>query len=633
MLPIADEVIEFEITSNRPDCLSVYGIAREASAALDVDLAPWPGTEPEAAGEDSVDDWVSARIDAPDLCPRWAARVFTDVRVAPSPPWLKSRVAAAGMRSINNVVDITNYVMLCIGEPTHAFDLDKVAGREIIVRRATDGERVVTLDGQERVLDTDVLVIADSEKPSAIAGLMGSEASEVSDETTTVLLECANFDGPNTQSSSTRLELRTEGSTRWEKGLDPHLVPHALALAAQLMVELTGARLVPGTVDVHGELPEPPVVPLRRERLELVIGIPYEQAQIVRALTRLGYERAGEGWRVPTWRALDTTREVDLIEEVSRIDGVWKVPIVMPPHADAVGKLEPDVRLHRRVVDVLLGAGLSEAVTVAFTDEGLADRLRLGADHLRRNAVRVSNPMGADQALLRTLLFPGLLGSARRNLDAGRDRVALFEVARVVLPAPGQELPDQPVRVAGVVAGRDAGYLEMKGVVEALARAMHVDLDVAAAAEPFLHPGRNARLGEGGVLGELHPLVAAEFGVDAQVSVFEIDIAELAVATGTPIYRDVITFPPVRQDIAVVVGADVPAAHVLATIRESGGDLLASAEVFDVYQGAQVGEDRQSVAVHLEFRAADRTLTDADADTARDAIVAALRERLGGELR
>jgi phenylalanyl-tRNA synthetase beta chain len=633
VLPIDDEVLEFEITSNRPDCLSVYGIAREASASLDVDLAPWPGREPEASGDDSVDVWLTARIDAPDLCPRWSARVFTGVKVGPSPPWLKARVAAAGMRPISNVVDITNYVMLCVGEPTHAFDLDKVTGREIIVRRAGDGERVVTLDGQERTLDADVLVIADAEKPSAVGGLMGSQWSEVSGATETVLLECANFDGPNIQSSSTRLELRTEGSTRWEKGLDPHLVPRALALASQLMVELTGARLVPGTVDLHGQLPEPAVVPLRRERLELLIGAPYEQAQIDRALARLGYERADGGWRVPSWRANDTFREVDLIEEVSRIDGVWKVPTVMPPHADAIGKRDPDVRLRNRVIDVLLGAGLSEAVTVAFTDETLADRLRLPPGHPRREAVRVANPMGADQALLRTVLFPGLLASARRNLDTGRDRVALFEVARVVLPAPGEELPHQPVRVAGMIAGRDAGYYEMKGVAEALERALRVQLEVAASTEPFLHPGRSARLGAGGALGELHPLVAREFGVEQQVSMFEIDLAELGTVDPTPLYRDVVTYPPVRQDIAVVVASEVTAAEVLAVIRAAGGELLAEVDVFDTYRGEQVGKGRQSVAVHLQFRAPDRTLTDAEADTARETIVAALRERLGGELR
>jgi phenylalanyl-tRNA synthetase beta chain len=633
VLPIADDVIEFEVTSNRPDCLSVYGIAREVSASLDTDLAPWPGAEPEPAGGDAIDDWVKARIDAPDLCPRWAARVFTDVRVGPSPPWLKARLAAAGMRPISNVVDITNYVMLCIGEPTHAFDLDKVAGREIIVRRAADGEQVVTLDGQQRTLDADVLVIGDAEKPSAVAGLMGSEWSEVSDTTTTVLLECANFDGPNTQRSSTRLGLRTEGSNRWEKGLDPHLVPRALALASQLMVELTGARLVPGTIDLHGQLPEPEVVPLRRERLEHVIGLGYEQAQIDGALERLGYEAVEGAWRVPSWRANDTTREVDLIEEVSRIGGIWKVPTVMPPHADAIGRLDPEVRLHRRVVEVLLGAGLSEAVTLAFTDEGLADRLRLGPGDPDRDAVAVANPMGADQALLRTLLFPGLLGSARRNLDAGRERVALFEVGRVVLPAPGEELPDQPVRVAGVIAGRDAGYEHVRGVTETLARAQRVELPVQAAPHPYLHPGRSAELGVSGVIGELHPMVARTFGLEVDVSVFEIDLLELWNAGPTPLYRDVITFPAVRQDIAVVVDATTSAAEVVDAVRAAGGELLTRAEVFDSYRGKQIGEGRQSIAIHLEFQAPDRTLTDADADAVRDRIVASLGERLGAQLR
>jgi phenylalanyl-tRNA synthetase beta chain len=633
VLPIDEVVLEFEITPNRPDCLCVYGVAREVSASLDTPLADWPGTDPEPSGGGTVEDHVTARLEAPDLCPRWAGRVFTDVKVGPSPPWLKARIAAAGMRSISNVVDITNYVMLCVGEPTHAFDLDKVAGREIIVRRAADGERVVTLDGQERTLDTDVLVIADAEKPSAIGGLMGSEWSEVSGETTTVLIECANFDGPNIQRTSARLGLRTEGSTRWEKGLDPHLVPGALALASQLMVDLAGATLVPGTIDLHGDLPEPPVVPLRRERLEHVIGLEYEDAQIERALTRLGYERRDGGWLVPTWRASDTTREADLVEEVVRIDGIWKVPSVMPPHADAVGKLEPDVRLARRVTDVLLGAGLSEAVTIAFTDEGLADRLRLGEGDPERHAVRVANPMGADQALLRTVLFPGLLESARRNLDAGRDRVALFQIGRVVLPAPGEELPRQPVRVSGLIAGNDAGFFDMKGVVEVLERSLHVALEVSAAGRPYLHPGRSARLGAGGMLGEVHPLVAETFGIDARVSIFEIDLAELDPGPSTRLYHDVITYPAVRQDIAVIVDESVPAATLLAAIREAGGELLAGAEVFDVYRGAQVGEGRQSIAVHLAFQSPDRTLTDADADAVRGRIVDALREQLGAELR
>ena len=424
VFPVTDQVLELEITSNRPDCLAVYGVAREVSAVLDTDLAPPPGADPQATGEGTVDDYVTGRIDAPDLCPRWAGRVFTDVTVGPSPPWLKARIAAAGMRSISNVVDITNYVMLTLGEPTHAFDLDKVAGREIIVRRATDGEPVTTLDGQQRTLDTETLVIADAEKPSAIAGLMGAEWSEVTDSTTTVLLECANFDGPATQASSTRLGLRTEGSSRWEKGLDPYLPDQALALASELMVALCGARLVPGTLDLHGELPEPPLVGLRRERLEHLIGMEYSEATVERVLTRLGYRPRTDAGGCRRWRAGDTTREVDLIEEVARIDGVWKVPTVMPPHADAIGRVSEDVRLRRRVIDVLLGCGLSESATLAFTDEGLADRLRLGADDARREQLRVANPMGADQALLRAQLFPGLLDSVRRNLDAGRRRAS-----------------------------------------------------------------------------------------------------------------------------------------------------------------------------------------------------------------
>jgi phenylalanyl-tRNA synthetase beta chain len=632
-LAIADDVLEFEITSNRPDCQNVYGIAREVSAVLDTDLAGWPGAEPAASGIDSIDDHVvAARIDAPDMCPRWAGRVFADVRVGPSPPWLKARIVAAGMRPISNVVDITNYVMLAIGEPTHAFDLEKVAGREIIVRRAADGEKVVTLDGQERTLDHDVLVIADAEKPSAVAGLMGSEWSEVSDQTTMVLLECANFDGPTTQASSVRLGLRTEGSSRWEKGLDPHLVPHALALASQLMVELCGARLVPGTIDVHGELPSPTVAPLRKQRLEYVIGALYTEAEVERSLTRLGYQHRDGDWVVPTWRAQDTTREIDLIEEVARVVGLDRVPTEMPPHADAVGNLGDDERFRRHLVDVLRGAGLSESVTLGFWEPDTADRLRLEAGDPRRHAVPVQNPMTADQALLRTMVFPGLLHSVHRNLAAGAESVALFEVAQVSLPSDG-ELPDQPRRVAGVLAGSGAGYLELKGVVEALYRSLHAELAVEREAVPFLHPGRAAR-SEAGFLGELHPLVAEAFGIEVTTAVFELDVATLAaLRAGVAAYRDVTSFPPLRQDIAVAVDEAVAAAEVVAAAREAGGPELVGAQVFDVYRGPQVGEGRKSMALHLIFQAPDRTLTDAEGDAARGRIVAALGERFGAELR
>jgi phenylalanyl-tRNA synthetase beta chain len=632
-LPISDTVLELEITPNRPDCMCVFGVAREASAMLDRDLAPWPGREPRALGDGHVDDYVRARLDAPDLCPRWAGRVFTDVRVGPSPPWLKARIAAAGMRPISNVVDVTNYVMLCIGEPTHAFDLDRVAGREIIVRRAGEGEEVVTLDGQRRVLDREVLVIADAEKPSAIAGLMGAEWSEVHDGTSSVLLECANFDGPATQRASMRLGLRTEGSARWEKGLDPHLVPRALALASELMVEVCGARLVPGTIDLHGELPEPPVVPLRRERLERLIGARYADEECGRILTRLGYEPAAGGWRVPTWRAADTTREVDLIEEVARIAGLERVPAELPPRERAIGRLTDEQRLRRHVVDVLLGAGLTEAITIPMLDEALLERLRLAPDDPRRAPVRLANPMGADQAALRTTILPGLLGAVRRNLAVGAGRVALFELGTVFLAGDG-DLPDQPLRAGAVMAGEGADYFAIKGVLETLLRALRQTAETPPATEPFLHPGRSARVCAAGWIGELHPLVAEAWDIEAPAAAFEVDLATLfARMPGTPVYRDVTSFPPLRQDIAVIVADETAAGDVLAAVREAGGPTLVDAGVFDVYRGPQVGEGRKSLAVRLVFQAPDRTLTDAEAATARERIVAVLGERFGGELR
>ncbi len=625
-------MLEFEITSNRPDCLSVYGIAREVSAVLDTDLAPWPGTEPAREGEGTVDDYVSVRVDEPELCRRWAGRVFTDVKVAESPAWLKARLTAAGMRSISNVVDITNYVMLCLGEPTHAFDLDKVAGRQIIVRRAGDGERVTTLDGQDRTLTAQMLVIADAEKPSAIAGLMGSEWSEVGDQTTTVLLEAANFDAYATQQASIDLGLRTEGSGRWEKGLDPHLPPRALTLASQLMVELCGARVVPGDIDVSADLPAPPLVQLRPERLEQVIGVPYSQEQIERSLGRLGYVAEDGRWRVPTWRAGDTFREVDLVEEVARVVGVEALPAVLPPHAAAIGTLGAEERHRRKLVEILTGAGLTESVTMAFWDDQMPDRLRLGGDHPARRLVRVLNPMSAEQTLLRTLVFPGVVNSVARNLNGGAESVELFELARVAYAADAP-IPDQPVRLGGVLAGPGVDFADVRGVVETLYAALGRELQVERSDQPFLHPGRAAQ-DAAGFFGELHPLVREAFGIEVPVAVFEFDVSALGDrAEHIAMFHDVTSFPPVRQDIAVIVGDDVPAGEVVALAREAGAPLLADARVFDVYQGAQVGEGRVSLALHLEFHAPDRTLTDAEADEARDAIVAALRDRFGAELR
>jgi phenylalanyl-tRNA synthetase beta chain len=630
-LAIAETVIELEVTPNRPDCLNVYGVARELSAVLDRDLAPWPGREPQA-GAGRVEEFVSVRVDEPALCPRWAGRVFTNVRVGPSPAWLKARLTAAGMRPISNVVDITNYVMLTVGEPTHAFDLDKVEGRRIIVRRAAAGERIVTLDGQERTLDDSMLVIADAVKPSAIAGLMGSEWSEVTADTTTVLLECANFDAFSTQTTSVRLKLRTEGSGRWEKGLDPHLPPRALALASELMVELCGATMVEGTIDVHGDLPVPAPVPLARDRLNALIGVEYEQAEVDRILSRLGFEREPDGWVAPPWRAAEVTREADLIEEVSRIAGLERVPAELPPRAGAVGRLTREQALTRRVGEVLLGAGLTEAITPTLIDPAVLGRLGLAADDRRSRPIPLENPMGTDISAMRTLVFPGLVGAAAGNLAAGAATVELFEIGNVFLEA-AAPLPDQPATLCLLSTGEGASFSRLRGVLQTLHRSLHLPFEVSRTTEPFLHPGRAGQFGSG-FLGELHPQVAAGLGVETTVAVAELDLP--ALLAGVPevlTFQDVIAYPPVRQDIALVVDEAVEAGQVVAAAREAGGRLLAGVDVFDVYRGPQVGEGRKSLALHLVFRAPDRTLTDADADAARGRIVAALSAAFGAQLR
>ena len=631
-LPIADTVIELEVTPNRPDCLNVYGVARELSAVYDRDLASWPGDDPPATGETPIERLVSARIDAPELCPRWAGRVFTDVRVGPSPAWLKARLVAAGMRPISNVVDITNYVMLAVGEPTHAFDLDTVGGSQIVVRRAAPSERIVTLDGQERVLDPETLVIADAENPSAIAGLMGSQWSEVTDSTTTVLLECANFDAHATQTASVRLKLRTEGSGRWEKGIDPHLVPRALALASRLMVDLCGARMAPGTIDLHGALPEPPLVELRPKRLDRLIGVHYEPQEIDRVLGRLGFAAEPGGWRVPTWRAGEVTREADLIEEVARIAGLERVPAALPPRADAVGRLTRPQALSRRVVEVLLGAGLTEAITPTLIDPATVAALGLEPGDERARPVALENPMGSDLSAMRPVIFPGLVAAAARNLAAGAAVVELFEIGNVFLP-PCDPLPRQPAALCLVQAGSGAAFSRLKGVVEALHGALHVPFEAVRSSEPFLHPGRTAAI-PGGFLGELHPAHARSLGIAGQVAVAELRLQVLLDAVPELLeFHDVIAFPPVLQDIAVVVDEPVEAAAVTAAAFEAGGPHLTAARVFDVYRGPQVGEGRKSLALHLSFRAADRTLTDADADAARLRIVERLGERFGAQLR
>jgi phenylalanyl-tRNA synthetase beta chain len=653
VIAISDQVLELEVTPNRPDCLGVFGVAREVHAATGAALAPPPWADDPGAG-DATPPGIEIVVEDPDLCPRFTARVFEDVTIGPSPPWLKARLMAAGQRPISNVVDITNYVMLLTGHPLHAFDLDRIAGGRLVVRRGRDGETMTTLDGQERALDDDVCVIADDDGPTSLAGVMGGERSEVEDATTRVLLEVATWDGPNINRTSHRMGLRSEASARFEKGLPAEGALEAQAVATRLMLELTGARLVPGTVDVGGPGPEPQTIRLRDARVDGLLGESIARARSAEILEALGFgvSEAEDGLdvRVPHWRRRDVTREADLVEEVARLDGLEKLPATIQENRTGLpGRLTREQRLRRRAEDVLVGRGLHEVVGWSFTDPGLPDRLLAPADDLLRDLVELENPMSSDQSVLRPTIFGSLLDIARTNRSHGAQDIAIFESGSVFRRGEGP-LADEHQALGALVTGaaRPATWAEgeppradvftAKALVEAVLGALQVDWHAEAAQRPYLHPGRSAEIIAGdvllGVFGELHPQVAARWDFEEPIAAFAIDLGRaVAAAPGPAHYADLTTYPELRQDLAVTVSDEISAARVLRVVRAAGGELLDSVSVFDAYRGEQVGEGRVSLALHLHFRALDRTLTDEDVAPVRDAIVAALRDELGGELR
>jgi phenylalanyl-tRNA synthetase beta chain len=653
-LPLSDVVLELEVSSNRPDLLSVRGVARDLAAAFDLRLRELDDEDPEPEGQRPTAGWIRIASDDLAACPRFTARVFEGVTIGPSPLWMKARLSAAGYRPISNAVDITNYVMHDLGSPLHAYDHRRIAGPELVARRARAGERIVTLDDKERELDADMLVIADAEGPQGVAGIMGAAGSEISDDTTTVVLEAANFDRVGIMRSSHRLGLRTDASNRWEKGVDPHLAPVAARAAARLLVELTGARMAPEPIDVCAPLPERAQLHLRERRLGAITGIEIPAGAVDGILDRLGFEprRAGDGWdvRVPTPRWLDVTREIDLVEEVARIYGLDQVPSRLPFGAHG-GGLTRSQRFRRLLTDAAVAAGVHEAVTPALIGSGWAERLGLPADHERAASVRITNPISAEHAVMRPLLLPSLLDAVARNVALGNPDVALFELAHVYLPRPGEPLPDEPWTLGGVLHGRlggsgwrsaggEAGFFQAKGVLEAAAAAVGVRLafEPGAGRDPFLHPGRAARVLAGGVdagfLGELHPRVAERFELDGTVAVFEVEVATLeaalpALLVETP-FPDV---PPLRQDIAVVVSDEHLAGDLVAAARSAGGELLRDVRVFDVYRGEALGAGQRSLALRLTFQADDRTLTDEEVRPVRERIVEQLAERFGATLR
>jgi phenylalanyl-tRNA synthetase beta chain len=592
VLPLRETVLEVDTTGNRPDLLSIYGIAREVAALFRLELKPPPGEDPPMEGDEPVD----VRIEDLAGCPRYIGRLFRDVRIDPSPPFLRARLHAAGLRAISNVVDVTNYVMHELGNPLHAFDREKLAEGRIVVRRARPGEQIRTLDGVVRLLDERDLVIADAERSIAIAGIMGGEETEVTDSTTEVLLEAANFEPTGLHATSERLKLRTEGLNRWEKGVDPYLAEQAAKRATGLIVLLVAGRWV-GHVDVQGELPERPVVRLRPERASALIGLDVAEPDQREILERLGFD-VDRAWTVtvPTWRARDVTREVDAIEEIARFV-LAEVPFTLPLRRRMDGRLTPDQRLRRTVEDVLVGCGFWEAYTWTLVpDEDGPD------------VVRLAEPLSAEQAVLRPALLPSLVEAVDSNLNAGNENVSLFEIARVYRPS-GEQLPEERWHVAAIAQrdGTDAAFFRAKGALETLLSALRVDG----------HDWRSAvRVVRDGVAG------------------FELDLEELLERLpGVAHYEDVITYPAVKQDLAFVVPEDVAAGDLLEAAREAAGPELREMGVFDVYHGAQIGTGKKSIAFAVSFQSPERTLSDEDAAAVRGRIVEALTQRFGAELR
>jgi phenylalanyl-tRNA synthetase beta chain len=648
--PISTEVLVLEITPNRPDCLGVYGVAREVHAATGAPLKPppWlddPGTAGELRGIEITNEA------GPELNPRFTARIFEGISLAESPRWLKARLMASGQRPISNVVDITNYVMLLTGQPMHAFDYDQIAGRRLNVRRAKPQEQMQTLDEQTRTLDDQMVVIEDGDGPTSLAGVMGGARSEVSDQTRIVLSEVATWNGPNVHDTSLKLALRSEASGRNEKGLQPEQTMWAQAVATKLFVEVCGATVRPGTLDLGGPGPEPASLPLRTARVESLLGTEVDRDTSARVLHALGFETTptvdGLSVKVPDFRRGDVTREVDLIEEVARLEVLPTLPATLPARRSATGALTSRQKLLRRAADLLAGQGLNEVLGWSFAGPEQNQKLRL--EHPQ---VKLLNPMSNEQSVLRTTLLGSVLDIAARNRDRATGPIRIFEMGAVYRANEIQTGVTEPVHVVGILCGPvrlpswresnppNADFFAAKGVAEALLAGLGIEWTVEPErVMPALHPGRSAAISVDGkrvgFVAEVHPAVAAEweFDADIKLATFGINLDALPLPP-IPTYTDLTTFPEVREDLAVVVADTIPAADVLATVIKAGAPMLASAEVFDVYRDPErLGAGNVSLAIRLAYRVPDRTLTDAEVVGQRQRIVTALEDQLKGRIR
>lgn len=637
-LGLDDTVFEYEITNNRVDCYSIIGIAREAAATFRKPFTPPVVTE--TGNAEDINDYVKVDVEATDLCSRYTARLVKNIKLAPSPKWMQRRLASAGIRPINNIVDITNYVMEEYGQPMHAYDYDTLAGGKIVVRRAKDGEKFMTLDGQERTLDSDMLMICDGEKAVGLAGIMGGENSKITDDVKTMLFEAATFDGTNIRKATKRLGLRTDASGKFEKGLDPENALEAMNRACQLIEELGAGEIVGGVVDVYPNKKERVRVPFEPERINALLGtnVSVEEMLGYFKMLELDYDEAKQELIIPTFRQ-DLLRTADIAEEVARFFGYANIPTTLPHGASTMGKISFKQRVEDVAGEIAQFCGFSQAMTYSFESPKVFDKLKLAADAEERKTVVISNPLGEDFSIMRTLPLNGMLNSLAINYNRRNKDVKLYELAKVYVPVEGEDLPDERVQFTLGFYG-DGDFFTMKGVVEEflekIGMSARPEYDPEAG-KTFLHPGRQAEILYKdtviGYLGEVHPDVADTYGLGERTYIAVLDLPEiLPFASFDRKYEGIAKFPAVTRDISMVMPKTVLVGEVEKIIEKRGGKLLEKYNLFDIYEGAQIKEGFKSVAYTISFRAKDRTLEDKDIQPIMEKILGDL-SGMGIELR
>ena len=639
-LGLHDVTFEYEITSNRVDCFGVIGIAREAAATFGKEFHP-PVVTPTGNAE-NASDYVKVTVKDTDLCPRYCARVVKNIKIAPSPKWMQRRLAAAGIRPINNIVDITNYIMEEYGQPMHAYDYDQLAGHEIIVRRAAKDEKFVTLDEQERTLDENVLVICDGEKSVGIAGIMGGANSMITDDVKTMLFEAACFDGTNIRLSSKRIGLRTDASAKFEKGLDPNNAEEAINRACQLIEELGAGEVVGGIVDVYPTVKEPVRIPFEPERINALLGTDISAEEMLGYFKKidLGYDEKTNEIIAPTFRQ-DLFRTADLAEEVARFFGYANIPTTLPTGEATTGKLPFDLRVRAVAQDIAEFCGFSQGMMYSFESPKAFEKLMLPADSPLRNAIKIMNPLGEDFSIMRTQSVNGMLTSLGFNYSHRNKNVRLYELGNIYIPKalPLTELPDERVQFTLGMYG-DGDFFTMKGVIEEFLDKLGITGRKSYrpnSGKTFLHPGRQANVYYGdkllGFLGEVHPLVASAYGIGEKAYIAVLDMPTVTeLATFDRKYAGIAKFPAVSRDISMVVPKQILAGEIEDVIIQRGGKILENCQLFDIYEGAQIRSGFKSMAYSITFRAKDRTLEEGDITAAMKKIWNGL-EALGIEIR